>query len=372
MAAESISTGETVPAAAAAAIVPAQAAASQGTPSAIKLAERLGLKYVTSDALTLRRQRRGTGFSYLTAAGSPIRDPGVARRLKSLAVPPAYEQVLYAEDPQAHLQAIGRDAAGRLQYRYHPEWQKVRERRKAARLARFAEALPRIRRSIGQHLGGEAPTREFALACVIELVARSAIRPGSESHARMRGTRGAATLLKSNVIVDGETVTLSFKAKGGKRVQKEFRAARLAAAIATLRTLAGRRLFQYRAENGDVRRVTAQDVNKFLREIAGAQISLKDFRTLLASVQVLDALAREQPATSKRGRRRQVLEAIRAAAEDLANTPTICAKSYVHESVVTAFEEGVLEQFAETLRACRSGGRREKVLAQVIATAAAA
>ena len=349
----------------------ARPAASAATPSAIKLAERLGLKYVTSDALTLRRQRRGTGFSYLTPAGSPIRDAGLLQRLKSLAVPPAYEDVLYAEDPQAHLQAIGRDAAGRLQYRYHPEWQKVREMRKASRLARFAEALPRIRRSIGQHLGGAEPTREFALACVIELVARSAIRPGGESYARMRGTRGATTLLKSNLIVDGETVTLRFKAKGGKQVQKEFRAPRFCVAIETLRKLAGRRLFQYRAENGDVRRVTARDVNKFLREIAGTQISLKDFRTLLASVQVLDALAREQPATTKRGRRRQVLEAIRAAAEDLANTPTICAKSYVHESVVTAFEEGVLEQFAETLRACRSGGRREKVLAQVIAAAAA-
>jgi DNA topoisomerase-1 len=178
--------------------------------------------------------------------------------------------------------------------------------------------------------------------------------------------------LKSNVTVDGEMVTLNFKAKGGKKVQKQFRAPRLCAAIEILCKLPGRRLFQYRAPNGDVRRVTAGDVNKFLREIAGAHISLKDFRTLLASVQVLDALAREQPATSKRGRRRQVLEAIRAAADDLANTPTICAKSYVHESVVTAFEEGVLEQFAEALRNCRSGGRREKVLAQVIAAAAAA
>jgi DNA topoisomerase I len=343
-----------------------------GASSAVKLAQRLGLKYVTTDALTLRRQRRGTGFSYLTPAGRPIQDAATVQRLKSLAVPPAYAHVLYAANPQAHLQAIGRDAAGRLQYRYHPEWQKVREMRKASRLARFAEALPRIRRSVGQHLGSGEPTREFALACVIEVVARSAIRPGSESYARMRGTRGAATLLKSNVIVDGETVTLSFKAKGGKKVQKEFRAPRLCVAVELLRKLPGRRLFQYRAENGDVRRVTAHDVNKFLREIAGAQISLKDFRTLLASVQVLDALAREQPATSKRGRRRQVLEAIRAAAEDLANTPTICAKSYVHESVVTAFEEGILEQFAEALRNCRSGGRREKVLAQVIATAAAA
>jgi DNA topoisomerase-1 len=340
--------------------------------SAIKLAQRLGLNYVSTDALAIRRRRHGEGFSYLDADGETIKDPATLDRLKGLAVPPAYQDVLYAEDPQAHIQAIGRDAAGRLQYRYHPDWQTVRETRKARRLARLAELLPRIRRSIAQRLAAAEPTREFTLACVIELVARSAIRPGSESYARLRGTRGATTLLKSNVVVAGETITLRFKAKGGKQVEKEFSAPRLCAAIAVLRALPGRRLFQYRTEDGEVRHATAQEVNAFLREVAGAQISLKDFRTLLASVSVLDALAREAPAASKRARRRQVLDAIRAAADDLANTPAICAKSYVHEAVVNAFEEGVLEQFAETLKSCRGAAGREKVLARVIEAAAAA
>jgi DNA topoisomerase I len=339
--------------------------------SAIKLAKKLGLNYVTTDALALRRRRHGEGFAYLDADGDTIRDPETLDRLKSLAVPPAYEDVFYAADPQAHIQAIGRDAAGRLQYRYHPEWQTVRETRKARRMARLAELLPRIRRSVAQRLAAQEPTREFALACVIELVARSAIRPGSESYARMRGTRGAATLLKSNVIVDGELVTLRFKAKGGKKIEKEFSAPRLCAAVEILRKLPGRRLFQYRTEGGDVRYVTAQDVNAFLREIAGGKISLKDFRTLLASVSVLEALARETPAASKRARRHQVLEAIRAAADDLANTPAICAKSYVHEAVVNAFEEGVLEQFAEALKNSRTTAGKEKVLAQVLEASAA-
>ncbi|MCC7346753.1 MAG: DNA topoisomerase IB [Variibacter sp.] len=339
---------------------------------ALRLARRLKLKYTAAEALTIRRVRRGERFSYADAGGVTIRKRDVLARLKGLAVPPAYEDVLYAEDPRAHLQAVGRDAAGRLQYRYHAEWQKVRETRKAARLARLAEALPRIRRSIGQHLAGREPTREFALAAVIELVARSAIRSGSESHARLRGTRGAATLLKSNVMVAGEAITLKFRAKGAKQVRKEFTAIRLAEAVAVLRALPGRRLFQYRGESGQVRMVTAQEVNGFLREIAGVHISLKDFRTLLASVQVLGALAAETPGPSKRARRRQVLDAIRAAATELANTPAICAKSYVHEAVVTAFEEGILEQFAETLRRSRSPARREQVLAQVVATAAEA
>lgn len=338
--------------------------------SAIKLARRIGLNYVSTDALDIRRRRNGEGYTFIGGNGRTIRDVLVRQRLKSLAVPPAYEDVLYSKDPRAHIQAIGRDAAGRTQYRYHADWQKVRETRKAGRLARLAEALPRIRRSLGQRLVSSEPTRDLALAAVVELVACSAIRPGSESYAKLRGTRGAATMLKSNVTVDGETVRLSFKAKGGKQVVKEVSAPRLAGAIAVLRGVTGKRLFQYRTDDGAVRHVTAQDVNAFLREIADVQISLKDFRTLMASVQVLDALARETPATSKRGRRQQVLEAIRCAATELSNTPAICAKSYVHESVINAFEDGALEKFAETLRSCRSSAGREKVLAQVIAAAA--
>jgi DNA topoisomerase I len=337
--------------------------------AAAAMARRLGLRLVARDALSIRRRRRGKGWSYLHPDGRVIRDRALIDRLTRLAVPPAYEHVLYASDERAHLQAIGRDAAGRLQYRYHPEWEKVREVRKARRLARLADVLPRIRRSIGQHLAGAAPTREFALAAVIELVARSAIRPGGEDYARLNGTRGAATLLKSNVAVYGEAITLTFRSKGGKTIEKEFTSPRLATAIATLRELPGRRLFQYRGEEGTARRVTAREVNGFLREIADVNISLKDFRTLLASASALEALARTQPAESARRRRKQVLDAVRAVADDLANTPAICRKSYVHDTVVAAFEDGVLERFAATLKACRSGTRRAQVLAQIIAAA---
>jgi DNA topoisomerase-1 len=331
--------------------------------STLRLVKRLGLTYIETAALTIRRQRHGRGFRYV-AAGKTV-GAAEAKRLAALAVPPAYDDVLYAADPTAHIQAIGRDAAGRLQYRYHPEWQRVRETRKARRLARLAEALPTIRRSTSQHLAGKEPTRSFTLSAIIELVARSAIRPGTEQYAKLRGTRGAATLLKSNVTVYGETVKLRFRAKGAKQIDKEVRAPKLAAAIDLLRQLPGRRLFQYRTEAGDLRAASAQDVNLFLREIAGVEISLKDFRTLLASVSVLDALARAEPATSKRARNRQVLDAICEAAAELGNTPAICRKSYVHETVVTAFEDGELERFAETLRTSRSTARREQILAKV-------
>jgi DNA topoisomerase I len=340
------------------------------SPFALQQARRLGLHYVQSADLSIRRRRCGRGWTFYRADGRRIRDPAMVRRLEKLAVPPAYHHVLYAEDPAAHLQAIGRDAADRLQYRYHPDWEKVREMRKARRLARLAGVLSKIHRSLGQYLGVGEPTSEFTLAAVIELIARSAIRPGSEEYAKLRGTRGAATLLKSNVSIYGDTLTLSFKGKGGKSVTKEVRAPRLVQALAVLRRLPGRRLFQYRNGDGVLRRVTARDVNTFLRDIAGVDISLKDFRTLVASANVLDCLARATPAASERKRRKQVLEAVRLAAEDLANTPAICRKSYVHDTVVAAFETGALERFADTLAGCRSQGRRAQVLAQIIAMSA--
>jgi len=339
---------------------------SRLSPSTTRLLKRLGLKHITTDELTIRRRRHGRGFGYFQSDGAAV-TAGEKRRLAALAVPPAYEDVLYAADPNAHIQAVGRDAAGRLQYRYHLQWQRVREMRKARRLARLADALPRIQRSVSQHFNSSEPTREFALAAVVELVARSAIRPGSEEYARLRGTRGAATLLKSNVSIYGETVKLRFRAKGGKMVEKEIHAPKLTSAIAVLQRLPGRRLFLYRDADGAVHAANAREVNQFLRELAGVEISLKDFRTLLASVSVLDALARAEPATSKRARRRQILDAICEAAGELGNTPAICRKSYVHETVVNAFENGMLDRFAETLRASRSTAKRAKVLAEVAA-----
>jgi DNA topoisomerase-1 len=333
-------------------------------------ARRVGLRRVEVDALTIRRIRRGRGFAYLNADGSSIRDPRVTRRLARLAVPPAYREVHYASDASAHLQAVGRDAAGRLQYRYHPDWPAIRERRKSQRLLRLIETLPRIRRALGQHLGRDEPCREFALAAAIDLVAATAIRAGSEEYAREHGTRGAATLLKSNVALSGDTITLSFRGKGGKRIDKQAHAPRLVAALARLQGLPGRRLFQYRDETGKVRPIRAQDINEFLRAIADAPISLKDLRTLCASARALESLSREKPAKSQRERKRQVLAAIREAADHLANTPAICRKSYVHAAVVDAFETGMLEKYASALKDARGPARREQLVAEVIAAQA--
>src|SRR3984885_11530874 len=247
-----------------------------------ELAGELGLTLGDQNELTIRRIKRGKNYSFVRANGTSIRHVGTIKRLNSMAVPPAYEEVRYAADPTSHLQAVGRDAAGRLQYRYHTDWEKVREQRKAHRLARLVGALPKIRRSVSMHLSGDQPTREFALAAVIELIARTAIRPGNESYARLNGTRGATTLLKSNVVLEDDCVVLTFKAKGGRAVRKECDAAKLVRAIGILRGVPGKRMFQYRDNSGTVRTVSTTTVNAFLREIAGIKISLKNFRTLMA------------------------------------------------------------------------------------------
>jgi DNA topoisomerase-1 len=233
---------------------------------------------------------------------------------------------------------------------------------------RLTGVLPKIRRSIGRYLGGREPSRELALSALIDLVACSAIRAGSEDYARERGTRGAATLHKKHVQITGERIVLSFKGKGGHQVEKEVRSRRLASALSVLCALPGRRLFQYRGQNGSVCRVRRGDANEFLRELAGVPISLKDFRTLTASALALEKLATIDPATSERRRRRQIREAVQGAAQELANTPTVCRKSYVHETVVAAFENGKLKRVAKVLGKSRSQAKKEAALAQVLAS----
>jgi DNA topoisomerase-1 len=335
---------------------------------AARLAEERGLVIVRPQALTWRRRRCGKGFSFVTDSGDRLRDRQRIAWLQSLAVPPAYTDVRYAVDPSAHLQAVGVDAAGRRQYRYHPKWTEVREALKAHRLQVLAEALPTIRRAVGRGLGGGDVDRRFAVAAVVELVSLTAIRAGSEEYAQERGTRGATTLLKSNVrLGPEESVTLCFRAKGGKTITKDVANARFRAALGRLLELPGRRVFQYRNEAGEIHVVRAADVNAFLREVSGRPISLKDFRTLVASAAALTALAATPPAPSRAKRLRQVRAAVVEIADELANTPTVCRTSYVHDAVIDAFEAGVLQRV--TIKKAKTPVAQAEVLARVVARA---
>ena len=190
-----------------------------------------GLQPTKPDHLKIRRVRRGAGFAYVKANGRPIRQRKTIRRLESLAVPPAYHDTRFATNSRAHIQAVGRDTAGRLQYRYHPDWERIRELRKARRLAKLIDLMPGIRRSITKLLKQTEIDRDFAAAALVDLIAYTAIRPGSETYVRERGTRGAATLLKRHIQIKDNEIALRFPGKGGKHVEKVCRSKRLARTI---------------------------------------------------------------------------------------------------------------------------------------------
>jgi DNA topoisomerase I len=327
---------------------------------------KLGLRFVEAGELTIRRRRRGQGFGYVTADGRVVRDAQALRRFSRLAVPPAYSEVRLAADDRAHLQAIGRDAAGRLQYRYHPEWETVRDSRKARRLARLVAALPGIRRHVGACLASKTPSRAFALAAVIELVARTAIRAGSRRYVSAHGTRGATTLLKSHIRVKGAMVALSFNGKLGKPVNVTVRGSRIASAMRALQKIPGKALFQYRSADGHIHAVRRADVNAYLKNLAGVPISLKDFRTLAATDIALAELSAIERGRSERKRKKQVKTAMEMAAGALTNTPAICRKSYVHNVVVEAFERGTLTG----RRSLASQQRRQRLLRTLLRGAA--
>jgi DNA topoisomerase-1 len=329
-----------------------------------------GLEATDPEHLKIRRVRRGNGFAYLQTNGRYVRKRKTIKRLERLAVPPAYRGALFSINPRAHLQAVARDAAGRLQYRYHPDWESVRELRKARRLAKLIDLMPAITRSIAKHLKQKKPNRNFAAAALIDLIACTAIRPGSEAYARERGTRGAATLLKKHVQVTGDKVFLRFQGKGGKQINKTCESRRLAEAIRRLQRLSGRRLFQYVMNDDTIVCLRRRDANAFLCEIAGGQISLKDFRTLSACSRALEYLAKLDPKRSERGKRAQIKSALREVANDLANTPAVCKRSYVHAVVINAFETGQLKELAPRGRSKRNvGGHRllQKILQSAFA-----
>lgn len=343
---------------------------AQSGPNLKRLMRSLDLVHAARDSLDITRRRSGKSYAFFRANGARIRDQATIDRLNALAVPPAYTDVRYARDAKAHLQAIGTDAAGRLQYRYHPAWEKVRETRKAARLAEMVAALPKLRRTVGRDLTGDVPTKTFALAACVELVMQTAIRAGSERYEATSGNRGATTLCKSNVKCTEDGLFLSFRGKGGKQISRMATAAKLCRSLDVLRKLPGRRLFQYRDAEGGLHALRAGDVNVYLKTISGCQISLKDFRTLLASSLVADTLGSVEPATSKAGRRRQIKEAVVTAAEELGNTPTVCRKSYVHDSVIDAFESGKLKRLKAAKPQTSANAAKLELLAAVVTKAA--
>jgi DNA topoisomerase-1 len=271
-----------------------------------------------------------------------LRDKALKGRIKQLAIPPAWTEVCIAEDERAHIQAVGRDAEHRLQYRYHPDWEQARTETKARRLLQLGSALPRLRSSVRKALSAPGLTRDKVIAAVVRLIDRALLRPGHEEYAQ-EGTRGASTLLKSDVVIEGDTVMLEFEGKGGKPVKHAVRDKLLARVAKTLSALKGRRLFSIPDDSGRPRPITARQVNAYLAETSGTDVTAKDFRTFRASAEALAFLTENNGHETDRLRKQAVVQAADKASEILVNTRSVARSSYIHPSVIKAYESGKLE-----------------------------
>ncbi|MBX9454866.1 MAG: DNA topoisomerase IB [Rhizobium sp.] len=305
-----------------------------------------GLVYVSDLEGGIRRVRTDVGFDYVTARGRKLTNERELQRIARLAIPPAYEDVLIARDPNAHLQAVGRDLRGRKQYRYHAAWSEHRGETKFQLLPDFAAALPAIRERVDADLRRRRPDRDKALATVVWLLDNLFIRVGNETYAQANGSYGITTLRNRHVSLEGPEVRFRFKGKSGKEWRLSHRDRRIVNAIRRLQELPGQNLFQYLDEDGVPHVVQSQDVNAYIRDVAAGGFSSRQFRTWAATRLAATALSALQPEPSKRGLARQINGVIDSIAGRLMNTRAVCRASYVHPRVFEDFESGALTGLA--------------------------
>jgi DNA topoisomerase-1 len=314
-------------------------------PAAAKAA---GLRYVNDNKPGIRRERAGDGFRYVDAKGEPVEDEDVLRRIKSLAIPPAWVDVWICPHETGHLQATGRDARGRKQYRYHPKWREVRDEVKYERMIKFGQALPAIRREVDRALGLPGLPREKVLATIVYLLEHTMMRIGNEEYARTNKSFGLTTLRRRHVRIDGSDVEFRFRGKSGVYHKVQVHDRRLARIIQRTRDLPGQELFEYVDDDGETRTVDSSDVNEYLRTITGEDYTAKDFRTWSGTVLAALALQQFEKFDSQAQAKKNVVQAIEAVAEMLGNTPSVCRKCYVHPAVLNSYLEGsVLEMMRE-------------------------
>jgi DNA topoisomerase I len=305
-------------------------------------AEAAGLVYVTDEERGIRRERKGDAFEYFKPNGDPLTDEATLERIRKLAIPPAYADVWICPKANGHLQATGRDARGRKQYRYHPQFREVRESTKYEHMMEFAKALPAIRARIAEHMALRGLPREKVLATVVNLLETTLIRVGNDDYARENKSYGLTTLRNPHVKIEGSELRFQFKGKSGKTWRLQVKDRRIAKIVRACQDLPGQRLFQYRDESGEIREVTSADVNAYLKEITGREITAKDFRTWSGTVMAAIALQEFEAIDTKAAQKKNIKAAIERVSSRLGNTPTICRKCYVHPEVLNAYVEGNL------------------------------
>jgi DNA topoisomerase-1 len=301
-------------------------------------AKSAGLRYVSDRSPGLKRRRSGRGFTYLDAEGRVVRDEQVLKRIKALVIPPAWADVWICTIASGHMQVSARDARGRKQYRYHARWREVRDANKYDRMIAFGEALPKLRKRVEKDLSKRGLPRSKVLATVVRLLELTLIRVGNEEYARANESYGLTTLRDHHVRVEGSKLRFKFQGKSGKAHEVEVSDRRLAAVIKRCRELPGHELFQYVDDEGATQSIGSADVNAYLREAMGDDFTAKDVRTWAGSILAAECLRSQEESKGEQ----RVVEAVKAVAKRLGNTPATCRKHYVHPLVIEAFLAGTL------------------------------
>jgi DNA topoisomerase I len=333
-------------------------------------ARNAGLRYVNDQGPGIRRRRAGRGFAYLGVDGARLRDAETLARIKRLAIPPAWRDVWICPLAHGHLQASGRDARGRKQYRYHARWRTERDGTKYARMLAFAAALPAVRARVAADLERPDLPREKVLAAVVRLLERTLIRVGNEEYARANKSFGLTTLRARHVDVDGATLTFEFRGKGGRAHRVDVNDRRLARIVEHCQELPGQELFQYVDADGERRVVDSGDVNAYLREASGEDFTAKDFRTWAGTVLAALALHAMPACTSATEGKRHVVRAVERVAQELGNTPAVCRKSYVHPTVIDTYLAGDLASALVVRNGRRAGDASHTLRPEEVAVCA--
>jgi DNA topoisomerase I len=314
---------------------PAAAKAANLTPK--KAARAAGLVYVEDTEPGFTRQRHRTGFRYVDSRGRAVKDARMLQRIRSLAIPPAWTDVWICRRPNGHLQATGRDARGRKQYRYHPDWRTARDENKYQRLIDFAKALPRVRKRVSRQLRRRGLPREKVLATVVKMLETTLVRVGNDEYVKSNRSFGLTTMKDGHAKINGSKIRLEFDGKSGKRHEIDLRDERLARIVQQCQDLPGQELFQYVDANDEVRDVTSGDVNEYLRQISGGDFTAKDFRTWAGTALAARALQEFEDFDSQAAAKRNITVAIERVAQRLGNTTAICRKCYVHPAIIDAY-----------------------------------
>jgi DNA topoisomerase-1 len=303
---------------------------------------RPGLRYVCDDGPAIRRKRAGKGFFYVDSRGKRVTDPVTLKRIRSLVIPPAWTDVWICPSPVGHIQATGRDAKRRKQYRYHADYREAREQSKYERLSEFAEALPTVRASVAEHMSVRGLPREKVLATVVHLLETTLIRVGNDEYARTNQSYGLTTLKGEHVAVEGSEVRFRVTGKSGKQWSLAMRDRRVARIVRACQELPGQDLLQYFDEDKELRAVSSDDVNVYLKAITGRAITAKDFRTWAGTVLMARFLKQWAACESATQAKRALSAAVKQVAAALGNTPAVCRKSYIHPAICRAYLDGAL------------------------------